>query len=92
MKTSAIYVVYLQRICVAMSNDVKEHDVISLPTAFFLQRHCKQILVYSCKLESTVFSLPKRCLSSKECNLRRHFETQHPHLAELDANEKRLKA
>ena len=28
----------------------------------------------------------------KERNLRRHFETQHPNLAELDANENRLEA
>ena len=29
---------------------------------------------------------------SKEYNLRRHFETNHPNLAELDINEKSLKA
>ena len=28
----------------------------------------------------------------KKYNLRRHFETNHPNLAELNANEKRLKA
>ena len=50
------------------------------------------MLIYSCKLKSTVFSLPKRGFSSKKYNLRCHFETQHPNLAELDANEKRLKA
>ena len=45
-----------------------------------------------CKLKDTVFSLPKRGFSSKEYNLRRHFETQHPNFAELDANKRRLNA
>ena len=39
-----------------------------------------------CLVCRNVLSVPK------EYNLRRHFETQHPILAELDANEKRLKA
>ena len=52
----------------------------------------QKIHVYSCKLKSTVFSLPERGFSSKKYNLRRHFETQHPNLAELDAYKKRLKA
>ena len=69
MKTRAIYVVYLQRMFIAISNDVKEHDVIWLLNVFFLRRHCKQILVYSCKLKSTVFSLTNRGFSSRELRI-----------------------
>ena len=39
-----------------------------------------------CLVWRNVVSVPK------EHNLRRHFETQHPNLAELDANENRLEA
>ena len=47
----------------------------------------------------TVANLKMLCLVcqnvvpvSKEYNLRRHFETNHPNLANLDINEKSLKA
>ena len=39
-----------------------------------------------CLVCRNVVSVPK------EYNLRRQFETLHPNIAELDANEKRLKA
>ena len=39
-----------------------------------------------------MLSLPKCGFSSKEYNLRRHFEINQPHLAESDINEKSLKA
>ena len=39
-----------------------------------------------CLVCQNVVSVPN------EYNLRRHFETQHPNLAELDPNKKRLKA
>ena len=41
----------------------------------YTQKYCELIVV----------------LVPKQYNLRRHFETQQPNLAELDANEKRLK-
>ena len=46
----------------------------------------KQIIVYCCKLKSTVLICRNGVSVPKEYNLKRHFETQHPNLAELDAN------
>ena len=50
----------------------------------------KQVLVYSCEIKSTVSSCRNEVSVPNEYNIRRHFETQHPNIAELDANEKKL--
>ena len=52
------------------------------------------VLVDSFNLKSRLLCLLCRNVVSvpKVYNPRRHFQTQHPSLAELDANKKRLKA
>ena len=92
MKTRAIYIVCLHRMFVAISNDVIEDDDISPPEFFSCGATTNKCLLTV--VNSIVLSLVCRNVVAvpRQYNLRRHFETQHPNLAELDSNEKRLKA